>query len=112
MQLAAAIKTLRLHVPGDKEPLWRMPLLELKDGSADLAKQSVVLGEVSVRDGVGSIHRESQRADQLRAPAEDRAVYRGTRGEADGGRVAGAAQAAAFRAVRGRRSRTSCRRRR
>jgi hypothetical protein len=57
--LAAAIKTLRLHVPGDKEPLWRIPLLELKDGSVDLAKQSVVLGEVSGRDGVGSIHRET-----------------------------------------------------
>jgi flagellar motor protein MotB len=58
-QLVAAVKSLRLHFPGEKEPIWRMPLIEVKDGSVDLAKQSVVLGEVSGREGVGRIEREA-----------------------------------------------------
>ncbi len=58
-QLAATVKSLRLHFPGDKDPLWRVPILEVKDGSADLAKQSIVLGEVSGREAVGRIEREA-----------------------------------------------------
>jgi uncharacterized protein involved in outer membrane biogenesis len=57
-ELAATIKSLRLHFPGDKDPLWRIPILEVKDGSADLAKRSIVLGEVSGRDAIGRVHRE------------------------------------------------------
>ena len=56
--LAATIKSLRLHFPGDKEPLWRVPLLEVKDASIDVAKQSIVLGEVAGREAVGNVHRE------------------------------------------------------
>ena len=58
-ELAATVRSLRLNFPGDKDPLWRMPLLEVKDGTADLAKQSISLGEVSGRDAVGSVHRDA-----------------------------------------------------
>ena len=58
-ELAATVRSLRLHFPGEKDPLWRMPLIEVKDGSADLAKRSVVLGEVSGREAVGHIEREA-----------------------------------------------------
>ena len=58
-QLVATVKSLRLHFPGDKDPLWRIPIVEVKDGSADLAKQSIVLGEVSGREAVGRIEREA-----------------------------------------------------
>ena len=58
-ELAATVKSLRLHFPGDKNPLWRVPILEVKDGSADLAKQSIVLGEVFGREAVGHIEREA-----------------------------------------------------
>ncbi|MGE5791981.1 MAG: DUF748 domain-containing protein, partial [Bacteroidota bacterium] len=58
-ELAASVRSLRLHFPGDKNPLWRMPIVEVKDGSADLAKQSIVLGEVSGREAVGHIQREA-----------------------------------------------------
>ena len=57
-ELAATIKSLRLHFPGDKEPLWRIPILEVKDGSADLAKRSIVLGELTGRDALGNVHRD------------------------------------------------------
>jgi uncharacterized protein involved in outer membrane biogenesis len=58
-ELAATIKSLQVHFPGDKIPLWRVPLLEVKDGTADLAKQSIVLGEVSGRDATGRIERDA-----------------------------------------------------
>src|SRR5499426_9058 len=56
--LGAAIKSLRLHFPGEKEPLWRVPLIQVSNSSVELAKQSVVIGEVASREGVASIHRE------------------------------------------------------
>ena len=58
-ELAATIKSLRLHLPGDKDPLWRIPIIEVKDGTADLAKQSIVLGEITGRDAIGTIDREA-----------------------------------------------------
>jgi hypothetical protein len=58
-ELAATVKSLRLHFPGDKDPLWRIPIVEVKNGSADLAKRSVVLGEVVAREAVGRVVREA-----------------------------------------------------
>lgn len=58
-ELAATIKSLRLHFPGDKDPLWRVPILEVKDGSADVAKQSIVLGEVAGREWIGNVVRDA-----------------------------------------------------
>ena len=55
--LNAAFRSLRLDVPGDREPLWRAPLLAIKDTSVDVEKKSIVVGSFESRDGVGSIHR-------------------------------------------------------
>jgi hypothetical protein len=35
-ELNAALRSLRLDVPGDREPLWRAPLLEIKDTTVDV----------------------------------------------------------------------------
>jgi uncharacterized protein involved in outer membrane biogenesis len=56
-ELNAALKSLRLDVPGDREPLWRAPLLEIKDTTIDVEKKSIVVGSFESRDGIGSIHR-------------------------------------------------------
>ncbi len=56
-ELNAALRTLRLDVPGDREPLWRAPLLEIKDTTVDVEKKSIVVGSFESRDGNGSIHR-------------------------------------------------------
>ncbi|MGB7951567.1 MAG: DUF748 domain-containing protein, partial [Candidatus Binatia bacterium] len=55
--LNAALRSLRLDVPGDREPLWRTPLLAIKDTVLDVEKKSIVVGSFESRDGVGSIHR-------------------------------------------------------
>ena len=57
-ELAATIKSLRLHFPRDKDPLWRIPVLEIKDGTVDLAKRTIVLGEIAGRDGIGRVERD------------------------------------------------------
>jgi uncharacterized protein involved in outer membrane biogenesis len=56
-ELNAALRSLRLDVPGDREPLWRAPLLEIKDTTVDVEKKSIVVGSFESRDGNGFIHR-------------------------------------------------------
>jgi uncharacterized protein involved in outer membrane biogenesis len=56
-ELNAALRSLRLDVPGDREPLWRTPLLEIKDTTVDVEKKSIVVGSFESRDGNGFIHR-------------------------------------------------------
>jgi uncharacterized protein involved in outer membrane biogenesis len=55
--LNAALRSLRLDVPGEREPLWRAPLLEIKDTTVDVEKKSIVVASVESRDGNGFIHR-------------------------------------------------------
>src|SRR5262249_44004369 len=43
-ELNAALKSVRLDVPGDREPLWRAPLLAIKDATVDVEKKSIVVG--------------------------------------------------------------------
>ena len=57
-ELNAALRTLRMDVPGESEPLWRVPLLTVKDTTVDVAKRSVVIGSVETRDGNGYVQRE------------------------------------------------------
>ena len=52
-ELNAALKSLRLDVPGDREPLWRTPLLAIKDTTVDVEKKSIVVGSFESRDGNG-----------------------------------------------------------
>ena len=53
-ELNAALRSLRLDVPGDREPLWRAPLLAIKDTTVDVEKKSIVVGSFESRDGNGS----------------------------------------------------------
>jgi uncharacterized protein involved in outer membrane biogenesis len=55
--LNAALRSLRLDVPGEREPLWRTSLLAIKDTTVDVEKKSIVVGSFESRDGSGFIHR-------------------------------------------------------
>jgi hypothetical protein len=55
--LNADLRSLRLDVPGEREPLWRAPLLAIKDTTVDVEKKSIVVGSFESRDGNGFIHR-------------------------------------------------------
>jgi len=57
-ELTAALRSLRMDVPGESEPLWRIPLLTVKDTTVDVGKRSVVIGSVETRDGNGYVQRE------------------------------------------------------
>lgn len=57
-ELNAALRSLRLDVPGDREPLWRAPLLTIKDTTVDVEKKSIVVGSFECREGNGFIHRD------------------------------------------------------
>jgi hypothetical protein len=57
-EVNGALRSLRLDVPGDREPLWRAPLLEIKDTTVDAEKKSIVVGSFESRDGNGFIRRD------------------------------------------------------
>ncbi|HWX77468.1 MAG TPA: DUF748 domain-containing protein [Candidatus Acidoferrales bacterium] len=54
----AELRSLRLDVPGESEPLWRIPLLAIKDTTVDVGKKTVVIGSFESRDGNGFIDRD------------------------------------------------------
>lgn len=62
--VSAMIKELRLLYPGDKEPLWRVPLVEVRDAAIDLNQRLITVGSALVktpavhvrRDADGSTH--------------------------------------------------------
>jgi uncharacterized protein involved in outer membrane biogenesis len=56
-ELNVALRSLRLDVPGEREPLWRAPLLAIKDTTVDVEKKSIVIGSFESREGNGFIHR-------------------------------------------------------
>lgn len=56
-ELNASLRSLRLNVPGEREPLWRSPLLAIKDATVDVDKKSIVVGSIESRDGNGFIQR-------------------------------------------------------
>ncbi|MBI4526960.1 MAG: DUF748 domain-containing protein [Deltaproteobacteria bacterium] len=60
--LQASLRSLRLDLTGESEPLWRIPLIALKDTTIDLAKRSVVIGALESRDGNGFLQRYSDGA--------------------------------------------------
>jgi uncharacterized protein involved in outer membrane biogenesis len=55
--LNAALRSVRLDVPGEREPLWRAPLLAIKDTTVDVEKKSIVIGSFESHEGNGFIHR-------------------------------------------------------
>lgn len=56
--MAAGLRAFRLELAGQPEPLWRIGALELKDGTVDVAKKSVIIGAIEARDGSGYIQRD------------------------------------------------------
>lgn len=86
--LNAALSSLRLNVSGQAEPLWRIPLLSLKDTAVDIGKRTVVIGAFEGREGKGFVSREAdgtinyarlvkaQTTPQQAAPARDDAPWR------------------------------------
>ncbi|HEY7317778.1 MAG TPA: DUF748 domain-containing protein [Candidatus Binatia bacterium] len=56
-ELNASLRSLRLNVPNEREPLWRSPLLAIKDATVDVDKKSIVVGSVESSDGNGFIQR-------------------------------------------------------
>jgi hypothetical protein len=57
-ELNAALRSLRLDVPGESEPLWRAPLLAIRDATINISKRSVVIASLESRDGSGFVQRE------------------------------------------------------
>ncbi|HWP24407.1 MAG TPA: DUF748 domain-containing protein [Candidatus Binatia bacterium] len=55
--LNALLKSFRLELAGQPEPLWRIGSLAIKDTSVDLTNKSVVIGAIEARDGVHYIQR-------------------------------------------------------
>lgn len=55
----AEIADLRLLLPGEKEPLWRVPNLVAKGITVDSATRRVALAELSVNAAVGRIQRDA-----------------------------------------------------
>ncbi len=58
--LNVAFRSLRLDVPGESEPLWRTPLLAIKETTVEVEKKSIVIGSFESRDGNGYIDRDKE----------------------------------------------------
>ena len=57
--LNAALRSLHLDVPGTPQPLWRTPLLAIKDTAVDVEKKSIVIGSFEINGGNGFIQRNA-----------------------------------------------------
>ena len=58
-ELSATLRSLRLELAGQPEPLWRVGSLAIKDGAVDLAKKTIVIGTLEGKDGNGYIQRDA-----------------------------------------------------
>jgi hypothetical protein len=58
VDLAAALKSLRARLPGEKEPLVRIASAEIKGAGADLQAQTANLGRIAVREAAAHLRRE------------------------------------------------------
>ena len=57
--LSANLRSLRLELAGQPEPLWRVGSLAIKEGTVDLAKKTIVIGSLEGKDGNGYIQRDT-----------------------------------------------------
>ncbi|MBI2532876.1 MAG: DUF748 domain-containing protein, partial [Deltaproteobacteria bacterium] len=55
--LSALIRNLRLEEAGQREPLWRLPSLAIKETLIDLDAKTIAIGKIEGRDGSGFIQR-------------------------------------------------------
>ncbi|HEY6998338.1 MAG TPA: DUF748 domain-containing protein [Candidatus Binatia bacterium] len=58
-ELSAALRSLQLNVPNERQPLWRSPLLAIKDATVDVEKKSILLGSVEGHEANGFIQRNA-----------------------------------------------------
>jgi uncharacterized protein involved in outer membrane biogenesis len=87
-ELNAALRNLRLELPGQPEPVWRIGSLAIKDATVDIDQKTILIGMLQGRDGAGFLQREpdgtlsyarllksqpSQAAAQAPAKADDAA---------------------------------------
>jgi uncharacterized protein involved in outer membrane biogenesis len=56
--LNATLRAFRLEVPGEAEPLWRLPLLAVKDAALDVKNKTITIGSFEGRDGSGYVQRD------------------------------------------------------
>jgi hypothetical protein len=55
--LDAKTSDLKLRLPDEKDPLWRMPMLAVHGGTVDVAKRTIVFDAVEGRGAVAAVHR-------------------------------------------------------
>jgi uncharacterized protein involved in outer membrane biogenesis len=58
-QLSADLRALRLELPGQSQPLWRIPSLAIKDAAVDVSNKSVLIGALEGKGGGGYLQRDS-----------------------------------------------------
>ncbi len=57
--LNVSLRNFGLGEPGRREPLWRVPLLAIKDTTIDLDNRSIVVGGIEGREGSGFLQRNA-----------------------------------------------------
>jgi uncharacterized protein involved in outer membrane biogenesis len=57
-ELEAALRSVRLE-ESPKKPLWRIPLLAVKDAAIDIGKKTIVIGSLEGREASGVIERDA-----------------------------------------------------
>ncbi|HMF51144.1 MAG TPA: DUF748 domain-containing protein, partial [Candidatus Saccharimonadales bacterium] len=57
--LGVNLRSFRLDLAGQPEPLWRVGSLAIKDSTMDLAKKTIVIGAIEGKDGNGYIQRSA-----------------------------------------------------
>jgi hypothetical protein len=60
--LDATANNLKLRLPDEKEPLWRVPMLAVRGGSVDVAKHEISFESLEGRGAVATIRRDSKGA--------------------------------------------------
>ena len=84
--LGVNLRSFRLELAGQPEPLWRVASLAIKDSTIDLAKKTIVIGELEAKDGNGYIQRNADGMNLARiAKAQTPAAAATPPAKTDGG---------------------------
>ncbi len=58
-ELNAAVRSLNLTEAGQRESMWRLPMLAIKETTVDLSNKAIVIGRIEGRDGSGFVQRNA-----------------------------------------------------
>lgn len=61
-ELNANLQALRLELPGQSQPLWRLRSLAIRDAALDMADRSLVIGVLEGKNGTGYVERDADGA--------------------------------------------------